>query len=113
DVEIADAGGGPVDGGGVHQLAAVEQLHVLAVEVPGIANQRRSDLVTGDGGGDVPIGIDDDVFDLVAEHRRLVAGGADDDARRVMRLIVVHDGQPELGNVHRDVEVAEVVGSPA
>src|SRR5690606_38047033 len=83
-----------------------------AGEIARIIDQLRGNLVAGDRGRDVPIGIDDDVLDLVAEHRRLVAGGADDDAGGVDRTAVLDDVEPELRNVDGDVEVPEIRRGP-
>ena len=58
-------------------------------------------------------GIEDDLFHLVGDHRRLLVGLADDDAGGNNRRAFLDDAQRELGDVDRHVERPKVVRQPA
>ena len=49
DRVVVDVGDGPVDGSGVDDLAAGQHLHVLAIEIVGVGDQRWPDLGSRDG----------------------------------------------------------------
>ena len=85
----------------------------LLISAEGFFLEFRQVFLGCDGVGDIPEWIDLDIFQLVGKYGRCMIGLADDDAGGVNRLSILNDFEILVGQIHKNIEVAEIVGHPA
>ncbi len=107
----------PVDGRGVDFRSVVSPAgkdpDPLFCQVPGVGPHFGKDLLHGDLVGDVPVGIELQVFHRFAEDRCRRVALPRDDPHRHHDPGLLDDPQVEIGDVHQDVAPAEIAGDPA
>src|SRR5512132_177719 len=110
-VEVVGVYRRPVDGRRIDLFPArAEEADILCLQRAGIALQDRQLLLDGDTSWHVPVRIDLDVADFVAEYRGDRLRIADDDAHAEDIAAALGDVQGEVGEVDEHVRVAEIVG---
>ncbi len=103
----------PIDRTGAHDLALrIDYLKALAVEVGGIVDEIGEHFIFDDRLRHSPVGVHHHTLHLVAEHRGLRFGLADNDLGAPGNAAIVHDAQFECGLIYKYVALAWITRKP-